>query len=113
MQCRGELLVLGNSGSMAILKWWTVSRCDSSLVAQTALLLVETVAYGISFGVRLCPKDQPQRVFVRETIGLATLLRLVCDTAALRFVARHARFLQSNSFVCCIAEWHSAKRDYG
>jgi hypothetical protein len=36
-----------------------------------------------SYGARLCPEDQPQRVAVREASGPATVLRLVCDTAAL------------------------------
>jgi hypothetical protein len=32
----------------------------------------------------LHPKDQPQRATIRETAGLADVLRLVFDTAAVR-----------------------------
>jgi hypothetical protein len=35
-------------------------------------------------GARLCPKGQPQRVDNTENFGWERLLRLVCDTAALR-----------------------------
>jgi hypothetical protein len=38
----------------------------------------------LCLGGRLYPKDQPQRATSRETAGLADVLRLVFDTAAVR-----------------------------
>jgi len=51
---------------------------------------------GAFFGARLCPKDQPQLVAVREALGLTTLLRLVCDTAALRSLREAKRFFHDH-----------------
>ena len=42
-------------------------------------------------GARLCPQGQPQRVENSEASGLNCELRLVCDTAALRFICRKRR----------------------
>jgi hypothetical protein len=41
-------------------------------------------AKALCLGARLYPKDQPQRATIRETVGLADVLRLVFDTAAVR-----------------------------
>ncbi len=42
-------------------------------------------------GARLCPQGQPPRVESSEAAGLNSLLRLGCDTAALRFIFRRKR----------------------